>query len=161
MTTAFKTRLLQHLATKRNSEKGFTLIELLVVIIIIGVLSAVALPQFLQQTDKARLAGGKSQVGAILRAQQAFRLSNNKWAGTCAELASVATIKSPTAEWDFNDCNDGPVTARDSALTVKASGLVNTPTANMEVQVVFDPATGEATWSGVNGSGDALPAGEI
>jgi type IV pilus assembly protein PilA len=160
MTNAFKTRLLQHLATKRNSEKGFTLIELLVVIIIIGVLSAVALPQFLQQTDKARLAGSKSQVGAILRAQQAFRLSNNRWAATCAELASVATIKSPTAEWDFGACGDAPKT-RDLPITITASGLTGTPTANMEVKVVFDPGTGESTWSGKNGSGTALAAGEI
>ena len=35
-------------------EKGFTLVELMVVIVIVGILSAVALPSFLDQTNKAK-----------------------------------------------------------------------------------------------------------
>ena len=35
-------------------EKGFTLVELMIVIVIVGILSAVALPNFLNQTAKAK-----------------------------------------------------------------------------------------------------------
>ena len=41
-------------------EKGFTLVELMIVIVIVGILSAVALPNFLSQTSKAKATEAKS-----------------------------------------------------------------------------------------------------
>ena len=52
----------------RDGEAGFTLVELLIVILIVGILSAVALPLYLGYTKDARLAEGKALGGSALTA---------------------------------------------------------------------------------------------
>ena len=71
-----------------KTEQGFTLIELLVVIIIIGILSAIALPSFLNQANKAKQAEAKTYVGTLNRLQQAYYLENSKFASDLADLAN-------------------------------------------------------------------------
>jgi type IV pilus assembly protein PilA len=61
---------------------GFTLIELLVSIMIIGVLSAIALPSYLNQTSKAKGTEAKANLGTINRAQQVYYLEKNVLANT-------------------------------------------------------------------------------
>jgi type IV pilus assembly protein PilA len=72
---------------------GFTLIELLVSIVIIGILSAIALPGFLNQAAKTRASEAKSILGAINRSQQAYRLQNGTFAGQIIDLDTRASGK--------------------------------------------------------------------
>ena len=64
--------LLRNLNAKQSGrknllQKGFTLVELMIVIVIVGILSAVALPNFLSQTDKAKATEAKTVSSAYLK----------------------------------------------------------------------------------------------
>ena len=54
--------------------KGFTLIELLVVIVIVGVLSAIAIPQFLNQIRRSRVAEAQAALTDVSRGSETYRL---------------------------------------------------------------------------------------
>ncbi|MGB2578786.1 type II secretion system protein G [Elusimicrobium simillimum] len=59
-------------------KKGFTLIEMLVVVLIIGILSAIALPQYTKAVDRARLSEAVINVKNITDALQ-LKLLENGW----------------------------------------------------------------------------------
>ncbi|MBI4782979.1 MAG: type IV pilin-like G/H family protein [Oscillatoriophycideae cyanobacterium NC_groundwater_1537_Pr4_S-0.65um_50_18] len=86
MKSEFQAKFLQHMLGRKKSEKGFTLIELLVVIIIIGILAAIALPSFLNQAAKSKQSEGKTTIGAVNRAQQAYRIEGDSFADDIADL---------------------------------------------------------------------------
>ncbi len=71
---------------KKSNKQAFTLIELLIVVLIIGILAAVALPQYQLAVDKARLGKLLNMVNAVKKAQKVYFLENGTYTANWQDL---------------------------------------------------------------------------
>lgn len=71
---------------QKNLKQGFTLLELLVVVLIIGILAAIALPQYRKAVGRAELAQVISATKAITNAEERFYLANDEYTTNLQDL---------------------------------------------------------------------------
>ena len=112
----------------RTAERAFTLIELLVVVAIIGILSAIAIPQFSAYRDRAMRALVESDARNAASAQEAYYVDFYTYATDCGSLpgyspsenVTCTAVGSPTAftittthtisgyscTWESNPCTE-------------------------------------------------------
>ena len=79
----------------RKNSKGFTLIELMIVIAIIGILAAIAIPQFTSYRQRGYNASMQSDIRNAATADEAFYSDSLSYAGATTDLSSRGYTPSP------------------------------------------------------------------
>lgn len=102
MKITFQSRFLQFLVQCHPPAAGFTLMELLVTIIIVGVLSAMALPIMLNQANKAKQSEAKTSVGSMNRGQQAYYLEKISFATSIDNLGIGLPAQTKNYDYQIN-----------------------------------------------------------
>ncbi|KKX58335.1 type II secretion system major pseudopilin GspG [Pseudomonas putida] len=74
----------------RASQHGFTLIEIMVVVVIIGILGAIVVPQFMSRPDQAKVTVAKVDLQAIGTALEMYRLDNFHYPSTQQGLEALS-----------------------------------------------------------------------
>jgi type IV pilus assembly protein PilA len=113
--------MLNSLRRRTSDEGGFTLIELLVVVLIIGILSAIAIPAFLSQTSKASDSAAKTQVGTLQTTIQTFASENNGSFAT-ATLPELKALEPTLNDESSAKAKLGTVTATGYIVESEAVG---------------------------------------
>jgi general secretion pathway protein G len=87
------TQMLVIKASLKRPQQGFTLLEIMVVVVIIGLLAAAVVPQFMQQVDKAQINRAKQDLRTLDSTLQLYRLDNFRYPNT--EDGLEALVRSP------------------------------------------------------------------
>ena len=107
------------------NKKGFTLIELVMVIVILGILSAIAIPKFVDLTVEAKIAATQSGLGAV-RSVIAIEYAKSATSGTADFPSAITTDLFADERVPENKLNSstsvGAVVAAPSGTATSANG---------------------------------------
>ena len=128
-------------------KKGFTLIELLVVVLIIGILSAVALPQYQKAVTKARLTQIDTTFAALKKGISVWLLTNGGYPSSTVNFVG----ESANGSLDIDvPADENLVSAYCAPGTCEVYFLIN----KLETEIIFETTDGASTWNVMNYSGN-------
>lgn len=126
--------------------RGFTLIELMVVVVVVAILAAIAIPNFLEQSRKGRRADAMRAVGEYQLAMERWRAENPSYAN-CSGVGCGSGTYPPTPSADFYTITPGTPTATSYSITAAPTGKqANDRCGNLVL--TWSAGSGEPTWSG-------------
>ena len=144
--------------TKLKRDDGFTLVELMVVVAIIGVLSAVAIPNFKKYQAKAKVSEAKLQLSSIYTAETAFYGDFNIY-HTCLRYMGYDPAPEAASRYYTTGFAAAAVTAYATG-TQPYSGAVNSGLSTTECGPTQAPANGMGFFNaGKTSSGATLSTG--
>ncbi|RMT29008.1 Type IV pilus structural subunit PilA [Pseudomonas syringae pv. spinaceae] len=130
-----------------NTQKGFTLIELMIVVAIIGILAAIAIPQYQDYVTRARWAENNTIIAPVKAAIGECLQVSNSVIGSCDTVAKLTTTTGyaavPAAS---NNLSSVTITANTAAIVVTGTATVG------GCVVTWTPSVADAnkiTWAGV------------
>ncbi len=126
---------------RKNSQSGFTLIELMIVVAIIGLISAIAYPNYVEQVRKSRRADAQIKLQELAQLQESFFSRNLTYARDLSGLlgGSLNTIDSDEAFYQLSVSNAS------SAAGGGCAGTRASPCAAYTLQAVPNSGTSQTS----------------
>ena len=137
----------------KKGKKGFTLIELMIVVAIIGILAAIAIPNFLRFQAKSKQSEAKTNLGGVFTAETAYFSENNEYANL-----DVVSWK-PVGTTKYRYTSGGGTDQGDTTnVTLVAGNWTKATAPNAGTYTPAATATGFTVGAQSNIDGDASPS---